>query len=319
MSRKVLAWVGLVLGLQVLSSSPALAIAKWRVELPDTVIVEGGTAYLRDVSAVPVPAAVGRLVVHAGAAPNTAVVITRQGVLRKLVTAGKSAGVSFRGAESCQVVFAGRELSTSALSGEIRQAVQALVPTPLPGAPDSWFEIELPPLRISAAGDWRVQLNHHTPLLPGRNLVPVKVVSPEQSAGFTATVVLHSFGEVAHALRKITKDTPLRDTLFSWEWQDLSHLPPGVASGRLVLEGASATRTIAAGGMVRQADLKDTPLIMAGDPVELIVVRGQVAVTVRAFARQPGCLGQTIPVRNELTGRLVNAKVAGPGLVEWRR
>ncbi len=57
----------------------------------------------------------------------------------------------------------------------------------------------------------------------------------------------------------------------------------------------------------------------AGDAVEMTVIRGTVTVTVRATARQPGCLGQTIPVRNELNGRLVNARVAGPGLVEWRR
>ena len=49
------------------------------------------------------------------------------------------------------------------------------------------------------------------------------------------------------------------------------------------------------------------------------MIRGSVAVTLRCVARQPGTLGQTIPVRNELNGQLVNARVAGPGLVEWRR
>ena len=41
--------------------------------------------------------------------------------------------------------------------------------------------------------------------------------------------------------------------------------------------------------------------------------------TVRALARQAGCLGQIIPVRNEMNGRLVNARVLGSGSVEWRR
>ena len=83
--------------------------------------------------------------------------------------------------------------------------------------------------------------------------------------------------------------------------------------------GASPTRNLKAGDYLRQSDLKETPIILAGDSVELRVNRGQVVVSVRALARQNGCLGQTIPVRNELTGRLVNARVAGPGLVEWRR
>jgi flagella basal body P-ring formation protein FlgA len=40
-----------------------------------------------------------------------------------------------------------------------------------------------------------------------------------------------------------------------------------------------------------------------------------VAAVVRAECRQDGLLGETVSVRNKLNGRLVVARVAGPGTV----
>ncbi|MDX2472082.1 MAG: flagellar basal body P-ring formation chaperone FlgA [Candidatus Krumholzibacteria bacterium] len=317
--RRNLSFAMLVLGLSLLFQGAAQAARPWRVVLPDTVQLQGGKALLRDLSTVPVPAGPGQIVICVGASPNTIVSVSRQIILRKLVTAGLSSGVSFQGPDVCQIVFAGRELNGEVLLNEIRRELQDLVPTALPGAPDSWFEVEYGDLRLSTAGDWRVELNRRTPLNAGRNLIQVRVISGDKKESFSASVILHSFGETARAARNIRRDTPVSDAHFTWQWQDLAELPNGLAAGRGTLAGASTTHSITAGEYLREADLQETPLIMAGDPVELVVMRGQVAVTVRAFARQQGCLGQTIPVRNELTGRLVNARIAGPGRVEWRR
>lgn len=314
MRRKLLALLMLIVGM-----ATGATASPWRVSLPDTVVIQGSTALLRDISATPVPAGAGNVVIQAGAEPNTVVPVSRQLILRRLVIAGLSAGVVFDGPETCSLVFAGRELGADTLTREIRAALQALVPPTAAGAPDSWFEFVLPEVRFAAAGDWTVKIDRHQPLEPGRNLVQVHLSSGAHRESFSTSVVLHSFGETARAVHGIDRDMALNESMFSWEWQDLAYLTKGVGAGRQLLAGSSATRSIAAGDLLREADLKETPLILAGDPVELMVVRGQVAVTVRAFARQPGCLGQTIPVRNELTGRLVNARVAGPGLVEWRK
>jgi len=319
MRFRTLAGIGLLLAGQFVAGGVAEAASRWQVVLPDTVQVQCGTVLLRDITLQPVPAAAGEIVLDAGSAPNTAIRISRQMILRKLVTAGLSAGVSFRGAESCCLAFAGHELNGNTLATAVRRKLQTLVPSTAAGAPVSWFEFDYPSLRLSADGDWQIQLNRHVPLEPGRNLVQVRLVSGNHHEVFGASVVLHSFGETARAVRAIDRETPLNEAQFRWQWQDLAEVASGIAVGRDALAGASTARSLAAGDPLRQADLHETPLILAGDPVELLVVRGQVAVTVRAFARQQGCLHQTIPVRNELTGRLVNARVAGPGLVEWRR
>jgi flagella basal body P-ring formation protein FlgA len=177
----------------------------------------------------------------------------------------------------------------------------------------------MPATELVVAGDWQIQLGREAELQPGRNLVPVEVVSGDRREGFSAMVILHHFGEVARARQDLSRDQPLDESLFAWQWQDLADIERGLAVGRSSVSGVSLTRNLSSGEILRQADLKETPIISAGDPVELQVRRGHVAVTVRAYARQNGCLGQTIPVRNELTGRLVHARVAGPGLVEWRK
>jgi flagella basal body P-ring formation protein FlgA len=310
----VIAAVAAVLG--AVAAAPAAA---WRIDLPDTVVVTGGTALLRDVSLTPVPAGAGDLVVHAGGAPNTTVTVSGRLLLRKLVTAGLGGGVTFGGAAQCVLVFAGRELDGETVAGALRRELQALVPLPVPGAPDSWLDVTVPEMRLAAVGDWRVEVRRERPLAPGRNLVPVRLAAGDHRESFTVSVVLHCYDEVARARLTVERDTPLDPGQFTWEWTDLASLDPGTASGRGIIAGASATRRIGAGDLLRLADLRETPVVLAGDPVDLMVVRGQVAVTVRALARQAGCVGQIIPVRNELTGRLVNARVAAPGVVEWRR
>ena len=103
--RKFLSFTMMALVLSLVLPSlvlPSLAQAArpWRIALPDTVELQGGKAFLRDISSVPVPAGPGRIVVYAGGAPSTVVSVSRQIILRKPVTAGLSSGVSFQGAET---------------------------------------------------------------------------------------------------------------------------------------------------------------------------------------------------------------------------
>lgn len=301
----------------VLASAPAAA---WNLTLPDTVLVSGTKVTVADLATGPVPAAAAAVVVQAGGLPGTAVTVSRRTVLRHLVSAGVAGGVRLLGADQCVVVFAGHLVSTAELHEAVRVAVQPLVPAPRPGAPDSWFELELSERDLPSAGaDWDVVVRRSQVLEPGRNAVRCELTDGQHGEFFPATVVLHVYDEVATARLTVDREAPLAEDQFNWTWQDLAVVPSGLAVGRESLAGASAARSLTAGDGLRCSDLRDTPVIRAGDLVDLRVIRGSVAVTLRCVARQPGTLGQTIPVRNELNGQLVNARVAGPGLVEWRR
>ena len=300
------------------SAGPVCAAGNWNLTLPDTLVLDHDVATLGDLGTGPVPANVQDIVIRAGLKPNGVVTVSRRDILRRLVTAGLAAGVRFTGSEQCHLVFAGREVTPENLQREVTRQIQKIVPPAYPGAPDSWFELDLPPVKLAAAGNWIIECERKDLLTPGRNLVRVTVVDQDRKESFPVTVTLHQFGEVGRAISDIPRDRSLEENLFAWEWRDLADQKRGLSISRASTNGASSTRKLTAGAFLREADLKITPIIAAGDRVELQISRGQVAVTVRAIARQSGCLGQTIPVRSEVTGRLVNARVTGPGIVEWR-
>lgn len=300
-------------------SGPMCAAANWNLALPDTVVLSDDLATLEDVAGGPIPAYAQDIVIRAGLEPNSVVTVSRQDVLRRLVTAGLAHGVRFTGADRCHLVFEGRKVDADAMVKEVRLAIQPLVPSSGSGAPDSWFEVELPDIELSVVKAWDVEVDRDKALEPGRNLVRIKLSENNRTDSFAAVVTLHQFGEVGRLQVDLDRDQGLEEAHFAWQWRDLADLDPGLAVGRSSITGASPVRNLKAGKFLRQADLKETPVILVGDSVELQIRRGQVAVTVRALARKNGCLGQTIPVRNELTGRMVNARVAGPGRVEWRK
>jgi len=258
------------------------------------------------------------VVVHAGGTPGVAVPLDRRTVLRKLVQAGVAQGVRFAGSNNPVVVYSGRRLEETDLRREIRRAIQPLVPGGVPGAPASWFEFDLPGTDLYGGSDLLVTTSRTNQLSPGRNPVRVSISSAGHTSDFTVPVVLHHYGETAQANRPLSRGQVLTEDLFDWRWVDLAEGFRDRLVNRTSLLGNSATRSLQLGDVLRQSDLKPSPVVQTGDQVELLIRRGPLVVSTRAYARQDGCLGQTIPVRNDMTGRLVNARVCGPGQVEWR-
>jgi flagella basal body P-ring formation protein FlgA len=319
MKSAVLALVMLssvMLSSALLAPAPASA---WVVDLPDSLSAGTGLVRLSDLSLTPVLPDAAGIVIADGGAPGETTMVTRQGVLRRLVVAGLAATVQMTGATRCVIRFGGGNLAPEALQAEAERVVNGLLPPTPAGAPAVWAAVTLPAGALSAAGSWSLESERREPLPAGRSQLRLVLRDGWQSRDLPVTVVVHAPGELAVARLGVQRDQPLDEGQFEWRWTDLSEIPGGMVVSRAQLQDASAARTMRAGDPLRSSDLKPTPVIRAGDSVELIVQRGSVAVSVRAMARQAGCLGQTIPVRNELTGRLVNARVAGPGVVEWRR
>lgn len=305
--------------LLVLLAGLAGPAGAWVCTLPDSLTVDGDRLNLGQLSTSPVPAGTAGLNLLAGGQPNTTVTLDRKTVLRKLVTGGLAAGVQFRGATATTVVFAGTTVEANALMGVMQEALAPLLPTADPGAPATWFEVEYGKGGVGAVGSWRLFPLENAVLSPGRQQVRFRFEDDIHSEIIPVTVIVHRYGELATPLHRIDHDQELGADMFVWEWADLAEGTKGRVVGRRVLEGTCAARTLTPDTQLLEQDIRSTPVVRVGDPVELAVRRGGVAVSVRAFARQDGTLGQTIPVRNELTGELLNARVVGPGSVEWRR
>jgi len=302
-----------VLLLALMANSSAMG-ASWVFTLADTVRVSSPAVQLSEISTTPVPSRVSDLNICSSGMPGTIQTISRKTILRQLVTSGMAGGVS------CVIIRTGKTINPHALRPDIRRVLQALVPGAKPGAPATWFELELPEkLAIVDDKNYEIIIARNSKLTPGRNQITVVLNSPEDTRNFQITVTLHQFDETAKALMQIKRGDILLPELFQWEWADLSD--PKQNSdfhGRNELNGVSCSRTIQAGDYLRRCDLKATPVIFAGDRVELQIQRGALFASVDATARREGSIGQTIPVRNELTKQLMNVRVVGPGVVKWR-
>jgi flagella basal body P-ring formation protein FlgA len=301
------------------ATSGALAGGAWRLDLPAEAHVSGIQVQLKDLVTSPVPAAQGDVIILGQGEPGSLVTVDRRTILRKLVESGLAAGVIFGGAQSVTVHYEGSLIKSEDLRLAIRREVQPLVPLGQPGAPASHFDLHLPETTLPVTSDIQIEVLRNNPLVPGRNQVRVRVKSGGARQDLPVMVLLHAFGQVPTAQTSIKRETPLTPDLFTWQWLDLAEVAGQPITSQSQLLGNCAGRTLPAGDRLRLADLKPMPAIHAGDQVELQIQRGTLMVSVKALARQAGCLGQTIPVRNELNGRLVNARVTGPGQVEWRR
>ena len=70
-----------------------------------------------------------------------------------------------------------------------------------------------------------------------------------------------------------------------------------------------------AGAPVRASDVESIPLIERGSDVTVSVVIGAVTVTSTAKALEDGYMGESIRVRDHMTGKRLTCVVAGKRLV----
>jgi flagella basal body P-ring formation protein FlgA len=314
--------------LVVLTAVPAPASA-WTLRMREAVTLPAGEVRLADILAVAsdtartlgpdrgLPPAAAELVVAAGGRPGQVVAVDRQLVLRRLRQAGLAHDVRCAEPAICRITFVGRTLVPGELRAWLQEELKVWLPAPPPGAPATWLEIEVAATHAAFAEPHPV-LEDPRPLAAGRNLVPVVVQDGERRVRLTTLVTCHLHGEVARAIAPIPRSSELKPEQFAWEWRDLSSADRGLLVGRQTLAGLSARRDLAAGQWLREPDVKTTPLVRAGQPVELRLARGAVMISAPAVARQDGSLGQTITVRNELNGSLMTGRVCGPGAVELR-
>lgn len=304
--------------LLVALAAPPTARA-WVLELREAWSTDGAVVRLGDVATGGLPADAAALVLAADVAPGETLTVDRGAVLRRLVTERLATGVVCRGPERCVVTFAATRLEPARIESALRAALASWLPPAAPGGPPTTLEFagDLPSPALD--GEWSLALIEPRPLQAGRNLVRVRLDAGRGAARFTATVICHLHGEIARARVDLQPGQIPDGDRVAWEWCDLAGLRGGELVGRAAAAGMTCVAPLAAGAILRQAAVRRTPLITAGQRVELVLDRGGVSVTTMAVAREDGAGGEQISVRNELDGRLVRARVEGPGRVAWNR
>lgn len=77
--------------------------------------------------------------------------------------------------------------------------------------------------------------------------------------------------------------------------------------------GMRVVRPIGANNTVKRDYLREKPLVSSGEMILIVATNGALTISTKAIAREDGALGEIIKAENPTSGRLLSARVTGPG------
>ncbi len=120
---------------------------------------------------------------------------------------------------------------------------------------------------------------------------------------------------VAVANQTIKNKEPLTANNVRMEMRDVARTK-GVIFDLHDLSGKQASRTIRAGKIIEQSQLKSIPLVYRGEQVKVLLRSGALQLTAKGIAKADGGLHDVIRVQNTSSNKTFYCQVAAPGLVE---
>ncbi len=103
---------------------------------------------------------------------------------------------------------------------------------------------------------------------------------------------------------------------YKWSSVRLTEMPAHLARSPSEIIGRRISRVTEEGKPFKSRDLERIPVIMRGQRLNVVSIRGLVRVRTSGVARQDGAVGDVIRVIVQPAGRLLFANVTAPGFVE---
>lgn len=129
------------------------------------------------------------------------------------------------------------------------------------------------------------------------------------------TVHARLYRQVLVAREPIGRGVALLPELFTIERREVAVPGSGGAAVLASVAGMRLRRPVPAGETVLAADLEPLPVVRRGDRVTATVDVGGITVIMSAVALEDGAAGAAVMVKNDRSGRRLQAVVAGPGAV----
>lgn len=98
----------------------------------------------------------------------------------------------------------------------------------------------------------------------------------------------------------------------------LARIPANTIRDRAALAGQTPRQALQAGRPIAAAALRTKPVVEKNQAVTLRYLAGGLELTVQGQAQADAAMGETIPVLNIRSKKIVDAVAAGPGLAEIR-
>lgn len=147
--------------------------------------------------------------------------------------------------------------------------------------------------------------------------VSVPVRCPQQPGGWTVRVLvkLQVFRNVLIARRPLLRGDGLRASDVQVESRDIARLGYGYVGNLDQVAGRTLSQNLPAGSVLTPAALGGRNLVRAGDHVSVVAMLGSIEVRAQGVALGSGDDGARLRVRNDSSGRVIDAMVNGPGTV----
>jgi len=208
-----------------------------------------------------------------------------------------------------------RTITEEHLREVFRQKVLSALPWPEEEIEITRFSAQPLPLKVPDQAVERARLSG-TPH-PGSNtllvdyLVKGRLVARVRALGFVEVWV-----PVVVLKRPLPRGAVLSAADLALERRPLTRLPQDALFDLKEAVGKELRVGLPAGRILRQTQVKVPPLIKRNQIVKIVARSAHLTVVAQGQARQDGCLGEIIRVRNLSSKREIYARVAGPGVVE---
>ncbi len=131
----------------------------------------------------------------------------------------------------------------------------------------------------------------------------------------SVSVQLRVYRSVLVAVAPIGRGAAAAPEQFSVERREAAADGDTVVASVESVRGMRLRRSFSAGETVHPSDLEPLPVIRRGDKVMATLGLGGITVTVSGIALDDGAVGQRVAIKNDRSGRRLQATVMGPGSV----
>jgi len=257
---------------------------------------------------------IGQLPVAAAPAPGKSKELYTVSVINSLRNRPEVTGVDWQGSQTIMVQRKGNRVPPEQLQAIVDQFLKESG-SQFPNAELRFSSFRAPGELTLPAGKLSWKVTPSRPGILGSTSFSIAIAVDGQPA---ATCVvrgrLEVLAEVAVAAAALHKGDVIADNSVSMQKQDVSNLQkPFTAKEQLL--GMEMARTVNAGTVLEQTHIASPPVIRGGEMVKIVARKGALQLSTSGLAKTDGRLGETIPVKNISSNKMIHGRVDGPGVV----
>ncbi|WP_333874542.1 flagellar basal body P-ring formation chaperone FlgA [Methylobacter sp.] len=148
----------------------------------------------------------------------------------------------------------------------------------------------------------------------GRTTIGVRCNTEKKWSIFTS-VIIKTYQMVVVVSRPIQRGEIITRQHLAIEKREVSNLREDFATQPEQVENKQVTRQLNAGTILSLRNIVEPKLIKRGDKVVISTTKPDFSIRMSGIAMMDGIKGQLISVKNQNSGRIINATVVEPGLV----